>query len=223
MRAWARPIHAAFVVAAVAGAAACGADDAAGLPTCVEAIDAAADEIEVAGQLRRLDDALLRCGSYNAYLAALASHPGLIGYSPQTYVELRCAHLTEARYRYSPTCRVANPPTTPPVATAPEVVYAAATLDGRVVELRPSPAVPFTGDVPAVVQDTVDIAVDQGCPGVLAQRDLWAGRAAAEQAGSADIASVYAQHAIHVALWIGCADAELSPTTDPVTTPPTTG
>jgi hypothetical protein len=97
--------------------------------------------------------------------------------------------------------------------------------------------------VPAVVQDTVDIAVTQQCPGVLTQRDLWAGRAATEAAAPdattglspADIASAYAQHAIHVALWIGCENAELVapattllPTTAPAgpvpaSTPPPTG
>ena len=214
----------AIATAAVSGAG-CRGDDVAEQLTCAEAVDAAGDEIEVNDQLRRLDEALLWCGSYDEYIAQLAARPGLIGYSPQTYVTLRCQHVDEARLRVTATCRVAHPPTTPVPVTAPTVVYAAATLDGRVVDLRPSAAVPFTGDVPAVVQETVDIAVAQGCAGVLAQRDRWAGEAASEAVPAypgtcltaADIASAYAQHAIHVALWIGCPGAELAP---PATTVP---
>jgi hypothetical protein len=226
-----RAVRLALAAALLAGGAGCDRDDTVEQPTCAGSVDAAADEIEVADQLRGLDEALLWCGSYDAYVAELAGQAGLIGYSPQTYVKLRCTNLADARLRDSPTCRVANPPTTPPAVTTPDLVYAAATLDGRVIELRPSDAVPFRGDVPAVVQDTVDIAVSQGCPGVIAQRDLWAGRATTEAAEAdpasglspADIASAYAQHAIHVALWIGCAGAELAPpATPPATIPPAT-
>lgn len=220
-----------LAVAVAAAGVACDRDDTAERPTCAGAIDAAADEIEVADQLRGLDEALLWCGSYDAYLRELATQRGLIGYSPETYLKLRCANLTDQRLRDTPACRVANPPTTPPPVTTPDVVYAAATLDGRVIELRPSDAVPFRGDVPAVVQDTVDIAVSQQCPGVLAQRDLWAGRAASDAAvadpatglTAADIASAYAQHAILVALWIGCENAELTPPAAPSATPGPTG
>jgi hypothetical protein len=187
-------------------------DDAAGRPTCRGTVEQAAESIEVADQIRMLDEALRWCGSYDAYLFELTEHPGLVGYSPATYIELRCRAVTEPQLRGTPTCRTAHPPTTPPADTRPDLVYAAATLDGRVIELRPSPAVPFTGDVPSVVQETVDIAIEANCPGVLAQRDVWADRAAAE-AGTegGDIASAYAQHAIHVALWIGCENAELAP------------
>jgi hypothetical protein len=193
--------------------AACGtAGEGADRPTCRGAVADAAESIEVADQIRLLDEALRWCGSYGAYLTELVEHPGLVGYSPETYIDLRCRTVTDPQLRGTPTCRTAHPPTTPPVATLPDLVYAAATLDGRVIELRPSPAVPFTGDVPSVVQETVDIAVQANCPGVLAQRDLWAGRAT-DEAGTegGDIASVYAQHAIHVALWIGCENAELAP------------
>lgn len=208
----------ALAAALLVGAGACDEDDdAAGRQTCAEAVADAAESIEVADQVRQLDDALLWCGSHGAYVAELTRHPGLVGYSPETFLKVRCRNLTERRLRDTPACRVAHPPTTPPVATTPDIVYAAATLEGEVVELRPSAAVPFTGDVPAVVQDTVDIASTQGCEGVIAQRDLWAGRAATETTRAdpdesitvAQIASAYAQHAVLVAVWIGCADAQL--------------
>src|SRR5690606_1932971 len=153
---------------AVLGAAAAGCSDegeARSVPSCNEAMRDAAEAIEVDEQIRLLDAALLSCGSHAAYVKELVAHPGLIGYSPETFLEVRCRAVTEPRLRRSPACRAANPPTTPPVVTAPEVVYAAATLDGRVIEMRPSAAVPFTGDVPAVVQETVDIAAAQNCPG----------------------------------------------------------
>ncbi len=215
----ARGITTAATLALFVGAAGCADDAAAERPTCAGAVAEAAAEIEPADQVRGLDDALRWCGSYDAYVGELARYPGLLGYSPETYVERRCAALDDVRLRLSPTCRIARPATTPAPSTVPDIVYAAATLDGRVVALRPSPAVPFTGDVPAAVQDTVDIAVAEGCPGVLAQRDRWAAEAASEQAtagaavgpAAADIASAYAQHAIHVALWIGCENAELAP------------
>lgn len=207
------------------------ADDTTGARvTCDDAIAAAAEATEVADQVRGLDEALLACGSYGAYVAALSGQRGLIGYSPETFVDRRCAAVTEPALRNSPTCRTALPPTTPPVATVPDVVYAAAMLDGRVIELRPSPAVPFAGEVPAVVQETVEIATASGCPGVLAQRDRWAGEAAAtagppsapgEGLTASEIASAYAQHAIHVAVWIGCTDAQLPPPLPaPATAPP---
>ena len=195
--------------------AGCGNDDeAADRPTCGGTVARAAEAIEVDDQIRLLDEALRWCGSYDAYLTELTARPGLVGYEPATYIELRCRTVDEPQLRGTPTCRTASPPTTPPVSAVPDLVYAAATLDGRVIELRPSPAVPFTGDVPSVVQQTVDIASVADCPGVLRQRDEWAMRAAAE-AGTegGDIASVYAQHAIHVALWIGCENAELAPPT----------
>jgi hypothetical protein len=202
-------------VALVALAGACSDTEQAGSQAgCDEVVAEAAAAIETDEQLGLLDAGLLACGSYDAYRNALAANPGVIGYSPETYIELRCQHLTDPALRASPTCMTAHPPTTPPAATAPDIVYAAATLDGRIIELRPSDAVPFVGDVPAVVQETVDIASRDGCPGVLAQRDEWAGRAGAPAAppGSAapdalsatDIASVYAQHAVNVAAWIGC-------------------
>jgi len=184
--------------------------------SCAEAIRTAALEIEVDRQLRGLDAALPRCSTYADYLAGLRANPGVVGYSPETYIELRCGNVTEPRLRFSPTCRSAVPPTTPPESAAP-LVYSAATLDGRVIELAPSPEVPFAGEVPVVIQETVDIATVQGCRGVLAQRDEYLAQAADD-----DFASVYAQHAINVAVWIGCDGAQPG-ATDATTAPTTAG
>ena len=76
------------------------------------------------------------------------------------------------------------------------------TLDGRQVEIRPSATIQFVGEVPAVVQQTVDIALESGCEGVIEQRDLWVSRVGDPLFG--DEASVYAQHAQNVALYIQC-------------------
>jgi len=87
----------------------------------------------------------------------------------------------------------------------PELVFVGDTLDGRQVEIRPSATIQFFGDVPAIVQQTVDIALESGCEGVIAQRDLWASRVADPLFG--DEASVYAQHAQNVAVYIQCETA----------------
>ena len=89
-------------------------------------------------------------------------------------------------------------PTTAPV----ELVFVGETLDGRRIEIRPDADTVFVGDVPQVVQQTVDIAVEAGCDGVIAQRDLWASRVNDPVIG--DEASVYAHHAQNVANYIGC-------------------
>lgn len=201
------------VLAALGGLTACDADEpvAAGL-TCADAIHAAALATDTDEQVRGLDAALLRCPTYERYVLELAKYPGAIGYSPERYVQVRCAALTETRLRHSPACLTASPPTTAAPASDDEPVYAAATLDGRVIELRPSDGVQFIGDVPAVVQQTVDIATQSGCDAVLAQRDEWLARVTGDDAAS-DAASVYAQHAINVALWIGCDGAQPAPPT----------
>jgi hypothetical protein len=101
-----------------------------------------------------------------------------------------------------------------------ELIFVGDTLDGRPIEIRPGPGIEFVGEVPAVIQQTVDIAVESGCDGVIAQRDLWAGQITDSAAG--DIASVYAQHAQNVANFIGCDTEPLS--TGPLgTTPLETG
>jgi len=212
-------VAALVAVAAPAALAACTRGDttARGV-TCAQAVHTAAAATDVDDQIRLLDAAFLRCPTYESYLVELAEYPGAIGYSPERYIDLRCRAVTEPRLRNSPTCRTASPPTTLSAAVADEAVYAAATLDGRVVELRESDGVQFSGDVPTVVQQTVDIANQSGCDGVLAQRDEWLQRATGDGSDAADIASVYAQHAINVALWIGCEGAQPG-TSAPASTP----
>jgi len=94
------------------------------------------------------------------------------------------------------------PATTAPPTTIVELLFVGDTVDGRPIEIRPGAGIVFIGEVPAVIQQTVDIALESGCEGVVAQRDLWVTRIADSPAG--DIASVYAQHAQNVANFIGC-------------------
>ena len=177
-------------------------DDAA--PTgCATSMAAASRAVEVDEQVKLLDTALVTCRSYQSFSDEMALYPGIIGYDVATFVTLRCTRVTDELVRDSPTCAaVIAPVTTPPPVTVAELVFVGDTLDGRRIEIRPSADTPFVGDVPAVVQQTVDIAIESGCEGVIAQRDLWAARANDPQYG--DEASVYAQHAQNVADYIKC-------------------
>ncbi len=171
--------------------------------TCASAVADAAEAAEVVDTVRLLDTALVACRSYAALAGEIDRHPGIIGYDTATFVELRCAKVTDELVRSSPTCeRVISPPSTVPPTTLPDLVFVGDTLDGRTIEIRPSATVQFVGDVPAVVQQTVDIAFEGGCEGLVAQRDTWAARAGDPVEG--DIASVYAQHAQNVAIYVGC-------------------
>lgn len=179
-------------------------DEAADGPTgCSASVEAAAASIEPDQQVALLDTALVTCASYATFRREVGEYPGIIGYDFDTYLRLRCERTDDERLRQTPACDVAvGPPTTPPVVTVPELVFVGETLDGRQVEITPSNLVEFEGDVPAVVQQTVDIAVESGCDGVIEQRDLWASRANDPTIG--DYASVYAQHAQNVAIYIQC-------------------
>jgi hypothetical protein len=201
--------------AAVAGAlvliAACdapGSDDG-GAPTgCESIVREASFATEVAEQVRLLDDALVACRSYGALTGELARYPGIVGYELDTFVTLRCSRVEDEAVRTSPTCAaLIDPSTTLPPTTIADIVFVGDTLDGRQVEIRPGPSTEFVGDVPAVVQQTVDIAFESGCEGVIAQRDLWASRV--DDPVTGDEASVYAQHAQNVADYIQC-------TTEPI-------
>ena len=185
--------------------AACTPDEeGADAPTgCAQAVRVASQAAEPDEQVDLLDTALLACSSYDAFRNAIGRYPGIIGYDVDTFLELRCVRSDDERVGTTAACRaVVAPPTTPPPATIATLVYVGDTVDGRQVELRPSDTVPFEGDVPAVVQQTVDIAVESGCPGVLQQRDLWLSRIGDPTIG--DAASVFAQHAQNVAVYIGC-------------------
>jgi len=179
-------------------------DDEQAAPTgCSASVAEASQAVEVDQQIDLLDDALIACRSYQSFTNELARYPGIIGYDVATFVSLRCERVTDPLIRTSPTCAtVIAPPTTPPPTTLPDLVFVGDTLDGRTVEIRPGATIQFDGDVPAVVQQTVDIALESGCEGVIEQRDLWASRIDDSQFG--DEASVYAQHAQNVALYIQC-------------------
>ncbi|MDJ0770974.1 MAG: hypothetical protein QNJ12_19435 [Ilumatobacter sp.] len=199
-----RLVAAALSAVVLVLAAACdpqGDDDVA--TGCEAAVREASLASEVAEQVRLLDAALVACRSYAAFTGELARYPGIVGYDISTFVALRCDRVTDDAVRTAPTCAaVIDPTTTLPPTTLPDVVFVGDTLDGRPIEIRPSAAVQFVGEVPATVQQTVDIALESGCEGVLAQRDLWATRIGDPETG--DEASVYAQHAQNVANYIQC-------------------
>lgn len=170
---------------------------------CAALVSEASQATEVDQQVDLLDSALVACRSYQAFTNELARYPGIIGYDSATFVSRRCGNVDDELIRTSPTCAtVIAPATTPPPTTLPELVFVGDTLDGRQVELRPSATIQFSGEVPAVVQQTVDIALESGCEGVIEQRDLWASRVDDPLFG--DEASVYAQHAQNVAVYIQC-------------------
>ena len=179
-------------------------DDEAAPPTGCEALVREASlTVEPDDQVDALDTALVACATYTAFGLEVSRYPGIIGYDLDTYLSLRCERADNERVRATPACDgIVGPGTTPPPVTMPELVFVGDTLDGRQVEIRPSNLVEFDGDVPAVVQQTVDIAVESGCPGVIAQFDLWAGRIDDPLIG--DEASVFAQHALNVAAYIEC-------------------
>jgi hypothetical protein len=142
-------------------------------------------------------------------------YPGITGYELHTFVELRCGRVGDESVRSSPACVAVTATTVVPTAPPAEIVFVGETLDGRKIEIRPDADTVFVGDSPQVVQQTVDIAVEAGCDGVLAQRDQWAALAGDPTIG--DEASVYAQHAQNVANYIGCESAPIS------AAPPPTG
>ena len=142
---------------------------------CTEIVREASLAQEVDEQIGLLDDAMRVCRSYGAFEAELTRYPSIIGYAPETFVLVRCSRTDDEAVLDSAACRsVIEPTTTVPPTTIASVVFVGDTLDGRTIEIRPSASVEFVGDVPAVVQQTVDIAVESGCPGVIAQRDRWA-------------------------------------------------
>ena len=134
--------------------------------------------------------------------AEMGKYPGIVGYDLNTFVAVAVLACRRRDGAHVPGMRVVHGhhrrPTTGPV----ELVFVGETLDGRRIEIRPDADTVFVGDVPQVVQQTVDIAVEAGCDGVIAQRDLWASRINDPVIG--DEASVYAHHAQNVANYIGC-------------------
>ncbi len=202
-------IAAAAVAVVVLGACDPADDEAEGRQGCPELVREASLAQEVDEQVDLLDDAMRVCRSYDAFEAELTRYPSIIGYDPETFVLVRCSRVDDETVLRSPACRsVITPTTTTPPTTVASVVFVGDTLDGRTIEIRPSARIEFVGDVPAVVQQTVDIAVESGCAGVVAQRDLWAARVGDPVIG--DEASVYAQHAQNVADYIQCSSPPLT-------------
>ena len=179
---------------------------------CASAVQDASVAIEVAEQVRLLDMAMVRCRSLQELTAEMSQYPGIVGYDLTTFVELRCSRVADESVRSSPACLSSTATTAVPTAAPVELVFVGETLDGRRVEIRPDADTVFVGDVPQVVQQTVDIAIEAGCEGVIAQRDLWASRIGEPAIG--DEASVYAHHAQNVADYIDCASPPL-PTVAP--------
>ena len=192
-----------LVAAALLPLAACEPDDETGTSGCATLVAEASAESEPADQVRLLDRALVACRSYEAFTAQLDRYPSSIGYDTVTFVARRCANSVDDAVLEGPTCsQVITPATTAPPTTVVDLVFVGDTVDGRAIEIRPSDGIEFVGEVPAVVQQTVDIAFESGCDGVIAQRDLWA--AQIDDSPEGDIASVYAQHAQNVADFVQC-------------------
>ena len=198
------PLGVTLLAATLVAMTACDPPDETSATTrCSDSMEVAAAASEPRDQVRLLDRALQTCASYDLFTRELAEYPSIIGYDPATFVELRCNSVSDEAVRTGPTCAsVIVPPSTAPPTTAVELVYVGDTLDGRRIEIRPSDATTFDGEVPTVIQQTVNIAVESGCDGVIEQRDLWAAQADGSPEGS--IASVYAQHAQNVADFIQC-------------------
>lgn len=194
----------------VAVAAACSPPgDSSGTTNCAATVAEASRESEPSAQVRLLDQALVTCASYDSFTQELARYPSSIGYDPATYVSRRCANVVTDEVRLGATCAtVITPTTTAPPTTLVALLFVGDTVDGRPIEIRPGAGIEFAGDVPAVIQQTVDIAFESGCEGVIAQRDLWLGQIDDSPAG--DVASVYAQHAQNVANFIQCETEPIS-------------
>jgi hypothetical protein len=169
---------------------------------CASTVHDASLSVEVADQVRMLDMALVRCRSLQELTGEMGKYPGIVGYDLNTFVQLRCSKVTDESVRSSPACLSFTATTPPPTTVPTELMFVGETLDGRRIEIRPDADTVFVGDTPQIVQQTVDIAVESGCQGVIAQRDLWASRINDPVIG--DEASVYAHHAQNVANYIGC-------------------
>ena len=192
-----------FVVVVLIALTACQPADDTASTGCATLVAEASAESEPSDQVRLLDQAMIACRSYDSFSAQLDRYPSSIGYDTATYVARRCASTIDEDVLAGPTCStVITPATTAPPTTVVDLLFVGDTVDGRPIEIRPGDGIEFVGEVPAVVQQTVDIAFESGCDGVIAQRDLWAGRI--DDSPEGDIASVYAQHAQNVADFIQC-------------------
>jgi hypothetical protein len=214
-----RPLlsHPAILAAVAAGlvtlsTAGCSPDEETTESGCASTVHDASLAVDVADQLRLLDMAMVRCRSLQELTGEMGKYPGIVGYDLTTFVELRCTRVVDDSVRTSPSCLSLTATTAVPTTAPVELVFVGETLDGRRIEIRPDADTVFVGEVPQVVQQTVDIAIEAGCDGVIDQRDLWVSRVDDPVFG--DEASVYAHHAQNVANYIGCVSPPL-PTAAP--------
>ncbi len=169
---------------------------------CRSAVDDAADAAEIPEQIAMLDTALVVCRSYDAFAAELAERPQIIGYDALTFVTRRCLSAGDT-VRSSTICTTTVTTTASTTApTEPPISYVGRTLDGRDVTIVPDADTQFIDGTPAPIVQIVDIANEDGCEGVEQEQERWT--ALADDPLVGDEASVYAQHAINVASFIGC-------------------
>lgn len=200
-------IGALAAAAATLASAGCGRDAEPEQATgCAATVREASLAVEVDEQVALLDLALARCVSVGALIGEMTKYPGIVGYSPATFVELRCSTAADDAVLASAVCTSYASPATTLAPLSPDVVYVAETLDGRRIEIVPDADTVFVDGRPEAMQRTVDIAVEAGCPGVIAERDRWA----AQIATLGDEASAYARHAENVADYIRCVYEPLS-------------
>jgi hypothetical protein len=184
--------------------AACDADaeEQSGGDPCVRSIERAARAAEISDQIEFLDSALLSCRSFTAYDAQLGRYPGIVGYDGLTYVSTRCAALVDDELvSESAVCTDIVAPTSSTLAGVPALEYVGQTLDGREVTIGPDDT-EFVDGKPVAIVAIVDIAAEDGCTGVEAERVRWL--AEANDPITGDEASIYAQHAENVLAFIGC-------------------
>jgi hypothetical protein len=177
-------------------------DEQSGVDPCVTTIERASRAAEISDQVALLDSALLSCRSFTAYDAQLGRYPGIIGYDGLTYVTTRCAALADDELvSESSVCTDVVSPTASTLAGVPTVEYIGQTMDGREVTIDEGDT-DFVDGKPAAIVAIVDIAAEDGCAGVEAERDRWLADASDPVVG--DQASVYARHAENVLEFIGC-------------------
>jgi hypothetical protein len=196
-----RLVLAGLVVVSVA----CSADakEQSGGDPCVRTMERASRAAEISDQIELLDSALLSCRSFTAYDAQLGRYPGIVGYDGLEYVTARCTALAaDEVVSASSVCTDVASPTSNTLGGLPEVEYVGQTLDGREVTIGPDDT-KFVDGKPAAIVAIVDIAAEDGCPGVEDERARWLAQTNDPIVG--DQASVYARHAENVLAFIGCA------------------
>ena len=184
--------------------AACDADpgDASGGDPCVRTMERAWRAAEISDQIDFLDSALLSCRSFTAYDAQLGRYPGIVAYDGLAYVTARCEALADDEVvSASSVCTDVASPTSDTLGAVPELEYVGQTLDGREVTIGPDDT-EFVDGKPTAIVAIVDIAAEDGCPGVEDERARWLAEINDPILG--DQASVYARHAENVLAFIAC-------------------